>query len=294
LERIEVSDGMPITTYDVPAPIFPARTMAGGLTFLGSDLEPGPYRPGDTATVRLTWRVDRHVTSDDVIDARLLTAGGEVILDQASPLGPDGFPTSRWQPGRLVTTYVDLPVPAMASTGTYRLGLTVLGDGSARSELQDLPTVRVVARPHTYVLPAMAHAVDADFDNVIQLRGYDLTLPGGSVATPGQPIHLTLYWQDEQEMDRSFTVFAHLVGADGKIYAQDDAVPLTGRAPTDGWVSGEVLTDSYDLVVSPNAPAGRYRLEVGWYDPTTGQRLPLIGRDGDSLLLTGVVAGQGT
>jgi hypothetical protein len=41
-----------------------------------------------------------------------------------------------------------------------------------------------------------------------------------------------------------------------------------------------LIVDKYDIIIPPNAPAGRYELEVGLYDATTGQRLPLLDKTG--------------
>ncbi len=38
-------------------------------------------------------------------------------------------------------------------------------------------------------------------------------------------------------------------------------------------LSGEYLTDPHQINVNSAAPPGAYRLRIGLYDPTTGQRL---------------------
>jgi hypothetical protein len=120
------------------------------------------------------------------------------------------------------------------------------------------------------------------------LRGFNLSPRPGLRLAPGQVVHLTLYWQDDRPMSQSFTVFTHLVGADGKIYGQEDLVPANGKSPTDGWVSGEVTVDQYSIPLSTTAPPGQYQLEIGLYQPQDGKRLPLTGAGGDSLDLASV------
>jgi hypothetical protein len=39
------------------------------------------------------------------------------------------------------------------------------------------------------------------------------------------------------------------------------------------WPPGEVVADNYGLPIHPATPPGKYRVEVGMYDPETGQRL---------------------
>jgi len=57
-------------------------------------------------------------------------------------------------------------------------------------------------------------------------------------------------------------------------------VPLRGAAPTTGWLPGEVLSDPYQLPVSPAVPPGLYTIEIGFYDAVTNRRLPLLAADG--------------
>jgi hypothetical protein len=39
------------------------------------------------------------------------------------------------------------------------------------------------------------------------------------------------------------------------------------------WEPGDLIIDNYGLPIHPATPPGQYRLEVGLYDPETGQRL---------------------
>ncbi|MHB0877824.1 MAG: hypothetical protein ACYC5O_17440, partial [Anaerolineae bacterium] len=57
-----------------------------------------------------------------------------------------------------------------------------------------------------------------------------------------------------------------LLGPDGRVWAQSDRQPLDGRRPTAGWLEGEMLSDEVSLVLPPDAPAGEYQLEVGFFD----------------------------
>jgi mannosyltransferase len=288
LEPIQVADAMPRSALETPPPAYRAQAAVGGLTFLGSDLAAGPYHPGEVAAVRLSWQVDKRLTADDDIEERLVSADGKTLLDKRIGLGPVGYPTSQWRPGRTVATYIDVAIPADASTGTDRLILTVVGRGPDSVQLPNLSKINVVARLRSFTEPPIPFPLNAVFGGVIQLLGYDLNpLPDSEVA-PGDPIRVILYWQGDQEMSKSYKVFTHLVGADGKIYGQEDAIPLAGEAPTNGWVPGEIVTDPYDIIVSPTAPAGLYQLVVGLYDSTSSQRLALANEVGDSLDLASI------
>jgi len=292
LATVQVLGGPPAPTIEDPSPSHPAHATLGGLTLVGYDLDPGPYQPGDAIPLRLYWRVTGNVAGDDTVTARLVGDDGTAYDGSPSQLGPPGFPTSHWQRGRLVATYVDVPVPRQASTGAYQVSLTLAGDGSGRATLSDFPAVSIAARPRSFVAPPIPYPQAANFGGKIDLLGYDLQPSPSATAQPGQQISLTLYWRDTHPLGDDYKVFAHLVGTDGKIYGQDDSVPLDGQAPTTSWVPGEVLVDRYDLSVEPGAPRGSYRLVVGFYNPTTGARIPLAAHGGDSVVVASVnVAG---
>ncbi|NOZ05930.1 MAG: glycosyl transferase, partial [Chloroflexi bacterium] len=102
----------------------------------------------------------------------------------------------------------------------------------------------------------------------IALLGYDLQPSKGRWS-------LTLYWQAVQGVDKDYTVFVHLVGPDGQIWAQHDAPPGGGFFPTSFWQSGDTVADTHELTLPADAPAGTYRLLAGLYDPGSGARLPV-------------------
>jgi hypothetical protein len=71
--------------------------------------------------------------------------------------------------------------------------------------------------------------------------------------------------------------------SEGKMVGQWDSIPQTGGLPTTVWVSGEVITDAYEVPIAPETGPGSYTLAVGMYDARTGQRLAATGTEGDKL-----------
>jgi 4-amino-4-deoxy-L-arabinose transferase-like glycosyltransferase len=157
-----------------------------------------------------------------------------------------------------------------------------------RMELVAKPGQVMVFLSHDLPEPAASHSVGATFGGQVALLRYDLGLSsqrptsagwGEVAAEPGQALPLTLYWQAAAPITAEYTVFVHLVGADGQRYAQDDSPPLKGMQPMTHWWTGETLPDrrSLDLPAAPSdMPPGRYRLEVGLYAPGSGERLPAV------------------
>jgi hypothetical protein len=44
-----------------------------------------------------------------------------------------------------------------------------------------------------------------------------------------------------------------------------------------------VVVDEYEIPVRTDAPASEYRIEIGMYDVTTGERLPVFTSQGQQL-----------
>ena len=109
------------------------------------------------------------------------------------------------------------------------------------------------------------------------------------MARRGQQLALQLSWEPRAAPPADYALFAHLIGPDGRRYAQAD-LPY----PTSQWRPGRYVTTELPLAIPAEAPPGAYRLVIGIYDPAGGQRLPLAADgpldpalDGpDALLLT--------
>jgi hypothetical protein len=92
-----------------------------------------------------------------------------------------------------------------------------------------------------------------------------------------------------------YTIFAHLLSADGKIVSQRDAPPRNGTYSTSFWDAGEEVNDQFVLRIPVTEAAGDYQIEFGLYRAADGVRLPVSGADynswrarGDHLLLAPV------
>ena len=99
-------------------------------------------------------------------------------------------------------------------------------------------------------------------------------LDGTSELKSGQPLRLNLYWQVEQPLDQDYSLFLHVLNANGDTVAQRDTVIRAGDYPTSHWQVGEIVLDTPDLPL-PALPPGRYQLKMGLYDSATFARLPV-------------------
>jgi hypothetical protein len=108
--------------------------------------------------------------------------------------------------------------------------------------------------------------------------GAQLRLVESGVSTaatrPGGTVRIMLRWRRAEAPSADYVLFVHLVDEGGGLRAQIDVPP--GARPTRAWTAGERAEAEYALTLPDDAPPGRYRVLVGLYDPTTGDRLPAI------------------
>ncbi len=122
--------------------------------------------------------------------------------------------------------------------------------------------------------PADQH-VQVDFGDRLRLVGLD-NLPDNLIVEPGQPAELTatLYWRALRELDTNYAVFLHLDAPNGQTYATvDERHP--DNIPTRNWPPGLYLRNPLHLIIAPDTPPIRYDINVGVYDPDTGERLAI-------------------
>jgi uncharacterized membrane protein len=241
-------------------------------------------------------------------------ASGQVLEDTSlrPMIATVWYPPDRWQPGEIIQTStlpwnvgptfsiglgvvqgddwgdvnMHLPIRVESSEQTVRLF-----DGDTWARLLHVEGERPVEERRVFTPPAPQHSLDAGFAGQIRLLGYDLSSEAGGTRDETRntryAIHLTLYWQAQQHMNTSYTVFAQLLGPAGNVRTQVDTVPQDGSYPTVWWLPGEIVADALSLELPSDAPRNvPYRLIVGLYDPTTGARLPVTGSDADFVELT--------
>jgi len=183
---------------------------------------------------------------------------------------------------------VDMILVSQEETDPERLVRIVLEEqlyrlyrpGGAEPEtFGTLERVRYVVGPETAAL----EPVGAVFENGVELVAAGIL----NAPQPGEPLLLALDWRVMEPVDDSVVVFAHLVYGGGQLVAQRDAVPGNGLFPVEDWEPGELVRDQFALLLPPELPAGAYEVQVGIYDPTSGQRFLITGPEAGPFLAVG-------
>jgi hypothetical protein len=120
---------------------------------------------------------------------------------------------------------------------------------------------------------ATRRPLSAVLDGRFSLEGYSLS---PEVVAAGETLLVTLYWRSLAPAGRDYTVFTHLVDADGVLRAQTDGQPGGGARPTSSWQAGETIEDNYAILLPENVPPGRYTVRAGMYLWPELARLPVL------------------
>ncbi len=299
------SEQAPITNYQLPITNRPRQfqpppltypveaTFGGMMTLLGYDLPQRRVEPGENFPITLHWQAERTMGQNLVIfnhllDAQQIQRGGQDRI----PL--NHYATLLWVPGEIVSDSYVVPVAAEAPPGVYWLDVGLYGTERPDLSLPLFENGRPIDRTGVLLGPIKVggpppqvttttaqpqQPVRATFGEQITLLGFDLTDPAGQPypldETTG-PINgrLTLYWQVEAPPAAEYTVFLHLVDAQGDVVAQFDGPPAGGLYPTTLWEPGEIIKDERPV---NGLWLDGHQLQVGLYRPDTGERLPLPG-----------------
>ncbi len=267
----------------------PARAAAtdaafeGGVRLAGYLAPEEEITPGESFSLTTYWQatapLDERLTAWEHLTPADPTAR---IAEETRWLGGALYPSEHWRAGDVVAQPTTLEIPAWAPAPALvwaRVGLldateqrVSLADGSEDHVALGPWRVRPVAAPP---MPTHAHEVVFGDPALIALRGYDLAAIDASLT-------VTLTWAAQAIPPRDYTVFVHLIDAEGELLAQDDAPPNAGRYPTSWWLPGDVIRDPHTLPL-PGTPAAGWELRVGLYDPATGARLPAFDGEGQRL-----------
>jgi hypothetical protein len=269
----------------------PARPVsvdvAPGLRLVGYEQPVWEYRRGDTIHLFLYWEPDEErIAHTDGLEVSLLGEQGDLWQRVGIP-----WPTSSEGEGS-VREQVDLVVAPEAPDGVYNFAVQAAPGG----EMFRFGQVSVRQEEYAAVPPSdvvIAHPLQTEFGDGVRLLGYDLA---AEELKAGDSVDLTLYWQARQSIGQRYKVFTHVLGEvynperDNFLWGQQDNEPAGGTRATSSWRVGEIIVDKYGITLDTGIPSGRYAIEIGLYEPATGERLSVLDGDGnaaaDHLILT--------
>lgn len=121
-------------------------------------------------------------------------------------------------------------------------------------------------------------AVFGDPTGLIELTGYRLD---SQRITPGEPLHLTLYWHAIAAIQQPLRLSVRLVDpGDGQPWLHIEN-PAPGGVETDLWPVGTQVMDRYTLFPPAHIPPGDYALDVSFHLPS-GETIPAPSGTGET------------
>ncbi len=267
-------DNLTLPWADVRRSIDQAARFGSALWLEGRDL-PGEVAAESVLAFTLTWLRTGNLPEDARPQFYWMP------LDNARwepPITPASLPVDGWPENQAVQQRYTIPAPSLP--GHYRLWVSWNAAGELlparcgwlkRAESQCV-LADITVGPSTAGL--------ANFGG--QLMLVDAALDAAN-PTPGATLPLTLRWRALRAPTENYTVFAQIVGPEGKLYGQVDSWPVYGTRPTGGWRSGEEIDDPYPLTLAPDAPPGEYQVIVGWYLLGTMERLAVLDTSGQAV-----------
>ena len=270
--RLYTPDGKSPSLNPDAHPQHPLQSQLGSATLLGYDLPTTEFRPGDIVRPAFYIKASKPLT----LTIQWVDEDGQMVDQQKIPLNARNQETVRVMPTFAVFAY----------TPPGRYQAVISADDSDQSIAVDAGRVT-----HSHRLPHPRIAVPLEVElgeGSIKFLGYRLH-PRTKVRQ-GDKLTVELDWQAQQPLSTDYTVFLHLIGpfnpaTGGPLWAQDDSQPLTGGHPTTRWRPGEIVSDQHVLEIPANAPPGAYQLEVGMYDPVTGERIAVSDDEQNRILL---------
>lgn len=296
--RFELEDA---TRYVDPPPM-EHKLMANfddKIMLVGYDLPTRRVRAGGSLPITVYWQKlsdtkENYFQSNQLLDAQLRRMGG---VDRR----PAQSHTACWDTDEVLADHYNVPVYAEAADGVYHLMIGVYQGWSERAtylrlvhegrrvEMANVTIgpIKVGGPPPGSVVSSCSpqHRLDISLGEVIRLAGYDLT-------ERQESIQLRLYWQSIAQTEINYTVFVHLLNQKGEVVAQKDQPPLQGAYPTGLWNPGEIVPDDIVVPLPDTLPAEKYLLEVGLYNPISGERLTVSGSSTNAVRLSALAMGH--
>jgi hypothetical protein len=250
--------------------------VGGGLELIAARPLPPEIAIGSPLRIGLLWRAVQDAPVAEQFTVRLRRENGDVVQESVLPVLGGRVAPSTLRAGNVVRD--EQTLVGNARLPAERLAVEV----GVEQQRVRLGSVQMTGRAHVFSDAGVAP--EAEFGRSMQLLS-DALEPARARA--GEKVTVKLRWRGAAPMAQAYKVFVHVLDASGQqVLAQRDAEPRDGTAPTTSWVEGEVIDDEYVVVLPAGLASGEYPVEVGVYDPRSGERLALPGGDNRFLLAT--------
>ena len=269
-----------IALADIPAGAqWVGQEMGQGLTLLAAELETTETRPGEVVWVTLYWQGTAAPQAAPELVLELFGREWALVGKLQTYHGGGLYPANLWPAGGVVADRVGVRLDDALATPVVAPLQVRLVDGGE-------PLVVGVVKVAGEMAPAGAEVpLLGQFGEGIGLLRAELAQ---AAARPGAAVGVAVTWRVLAPAGGDYTTFVHLGDPTQPPLATGDAPPLQGHYPTRYWAAGEVIEDSYEIVLPADLAPGRYPVWLGLYNESG--RLPLTvdgQRQGNDAYLVG-------
>ncbi len=259
--------------------------LGGGLELIGSRPLLAEAAIGGPLRIGLLWRATRDAPDAVQLKVRLVRASGDVVQESMLPLLGGRLLPSALHAGNVVRDEQSILIGGTVPSEALSLEMDLVD--ARGTSLADAPvrlgSVKMTGRAHA-VDSSPGGTVEATFGASMELL--DARLEPAQASSGGKVV-VKLRWRSAAPMTQAYKVFVHVLDPPGEhVVAQRDAEPQDGKAPTPSWVVGEVIDDEYAMTLPSGLATGEYPVEIGVYDPRSGDRLKLANGDNRLVLAT--------
>ncbi len=177
---------------------------------------------------------------------------------------------------QLSQEYDSIYVVAREQAGWQNAGVVVEWMQANMQEVLHADAAGLPVRQYKHWAVSDANADElARFDDTVSLLSYESCaerLPNGDLL-------LRVYWKPLAGSSLPLKSFVHVYGIDAgssisRLWSQDDQYPQDGRLDATAWQPAGAFREVYYLPAS-SLIEGEYEIRIGWYEPVSGERLPL-------------------
>jgi hypothetical protein len=278
---VTLTPGSTIAGQPLPADMQPVEgqpLVGGGLQLIAARPLPNEAAIGGPLRLGLLWRAVQDRPGATELKMRLVGNNGEVVQESTVPLLGGRMLPSVLHAGNVVRDEVTLLISPRVSP--ERVSIEAALPDAEGDPVARLGSLEVKGRAHVFDDSKLEP--EAVFGGTMELLRHDVQREGASLT-------VKLRWRTGAPMPRAYKVFVHVLDPSGQhVLAQRDSEPQDGKAPTTGWIPGEVIDDEYAITLPGSLASGDYAVEVGVYDAHAGDRLTLANGDNRLLLLAAV------
>jgi hypothetical protein len=238
------------------------------ITLLGYDFVPAAA--ASRLPLTLFWRVTGSPTADFLPFVQLEDAWGH----RWSQVEAFAYPAEQWAPGETIIQQVQVPVPAGAPPGTYRLRVGLFDadsgaraprideDGSYAGDSIFIEDVPITVGPLPPALPRPPFIVKEEALPGLFLEGFER---GPAFTTTGAPWGFALWWVATEPLPH-LTIHLDLLDEAGASRTLLRTQPVHDTLPFASWPAPGFLIDRQTLTLPSDFPPGSYLLSMRLVD----------------------------